>query len=118
MEKPNNFPEFMKRAANAAQVPDTASGLEGYVFAGLDGSQMVIWECANGGASEMHVHDFDEYALVIQGTCISTIGGTKVMLNPGDECLIPAGVPHDGEYSVNYRAIDAFGAQRVSRRGE
>ena len=118
MEKPNNFPEFMKRAANAVKIDDTTSGMEGYVFDGSDGSQMVLWECPNGGESEMHIHDFDEYALVVQGTCISTIGGTRVVLNPGDECLIPAGVPHDGEYSANYRAIDAFAAQRVTRRSE
>jgi len=111
------FPEFMKRSCNAVAL-DTTTGMEGYVYEGVDGTQMVIWECPQGGKSEMHVHDFDEYAIVIQGTCVSNIGDKKVTLTAGDECFIPAGTPHDGVYSLNYRAIDAFGAKRVVRRGE
>jgi quercetin dioxygenase-like cupin family protein len=118
MEKPNHFPEFVKNAANAVQTEATISSLEGYVFDGADGSQMVVWESPNGGKSEMHVHDYDEYAVVVQGTCTSTIGDEKMVMGPGDECFIPAGVPHDGIYSAKYRAIDVFGAKRVSRRSE
>jgi len=111
----NQFPEFMRRPANAVKQTSQAGGLEGYVFDGADGSQVVIWQCAQGGRSEMDTHDFDEYAIVAQGTFAGTIGGRAITLGPGDEYFIPAGVPHDGEYSAGYRAIDAFGGKRVER---
>jgi hypothetical protein len=41
------------------------------------------------------------------------IGDRRVTMKPGDECYIPAGTPHSGEYTPGYRAIDAFGGQRV-----
>ena len=109
----NKFPEFMRKSCNAVKV----GNLEGYVFDGADGSQMVLWYTKKGGRSAMHTHDYDEYALVVQGTFIGTIGGKKVKMKSGDECFIPAGAPHDGVYSANYRAIDAFGGKRVEREG-
>jgi quercetin dioxygenase-like cupin family protein len=111
----HEFPEFMRNAANAVKRTSRAGGMEGYVWDGADGSQVVLWHCRDGGRSEMHAHDFDEYALVVQGTFTGTAGGKPVTVGPGDECFIPAGVPHDGEYSADYRAIDAFGARRVER---
>ena len=111
----HEFPEFMRSAANAVKHTSRAGGMEGYVWDGADGSQVVLWHCRDGGRSEMHVHDFDEYALVVSGTCVSKVGDKTVTLQPGDECYIPAGVPHDSIYSADYRAIDAFGARRVER---
>ena len=113
----NRFPSFMRRRCNAVKTSRQSGGMRGYVFEGVDGSQMVIWESPRGGVSERHVHDYDEYAIVVQGTFIGTVGRKKVTLRAGDECFIPAGVPHDGVYSRNYRAIDAFGGRRVVRAG-
>ena len=71
-----------------------------------------------GACSGIEVsQDYDEYAVVLQGTFTGTVGGKPIVLGPGDECFIPAGVPHGGSYSANYRAIDAFGGQRVKRLG-
>jgi len=112
------FPAFMRKRCNAVKASKQAGGLEGYVFEGADGSQMVIWQSTRGGTSEMHTHDYDEYAIVIQGTFTGTVGGKKIEMKAGDECHIPAGVPHDGEYSANYRAIDAFGGKRLQRANE
>jgi len=113
------FPAFLRHPANAVAVdPNHASaGLEGFVFDGANGSQIVLWQCPKGGTSPEHVHDFDEYAIVAQGTFRGSAGGAKVSLGPGEECYIPAGVPHEGSYSVGYRAIDGFGGQRVKRAG-
>ena len=109
------FPAFMRRRCNAVKASRQAGGLKGYLFEGADGSQMVIWQSTAGGKSEMHTHDYDEYAIVVQGTFTGTVGGKKIKLKAGDECFIPAGVPHDGAYSANYRAIDAFGGKRLQR---
>ena len=112
------FPKFMRRRCNAVKTSRQSGGMEGYLFEGADGSQMVIWQSKRGGISEMHTHDYDEYAIVVEGTFTGTVGGKKVRLRAGDECVIPAGVPHDGVYSANYRAIDAFGGRRVVRAGK
>lgn len=109
------FPLFMQKRCNAVKTSRQAGGLKGFVFEGVDGTQLVIWQSKRGGVSVMHTHDYDEYAIVVQGTFTGTVGGKKVKMTAGDECFIPAGVPHDGVYSSNYRAIDAFGARRVSR---
>jgi len=64
----NDFPDFMKSPANRIATTDQSTpGVEGYVFDGLDGSQMAFWTCSQTASSSAHVHDFDEYMLVVQG---------------------------------------------------
>lgn len=116
--KMTEFPKFMRKKCNAVKMTRQAGGLKGYVFEGTDGTQIVFWQGTQGGTSVMHTHDYDEYAIVVQGTFTGTVGGKKVTLKAGDECFIPAGVPHDGTYSEDYRAIDAFGGQRVARASQ
>ena len=72
------FPKFMRRPCNAVKVEKRSGEMEGYVFDGLDESQMVIWHSRNGGRSEMHVHDFDEYCLVIQGIFKGAVGAKRL----------------------------------------
>ncbi|MGC1448911.1 MAG: hypothetical protein WA830_02630 [Candidatus Sulfotelmatobacter sp.] len=63
-----DFPEFMKPPANriASSSPATP-GVEGYVLDGADGSQMAFWTCSETTPSAPHVHEFDEYMIVVQG---------------------------------------------------
>ena len=108
------FPEFLATAANLVQgAPDAA--MKGFLFEGADGVQIVFWQCQRGGVQPEQVHDFWEYALVVEGTFDGAVGGKPVHLAPGDECVIPPGTKHSGTYSKGYRAIDAFSAKRVER---
>jgi quercetin dioxygenase-like cupin family protein len=108
------FPSFVTTPANqVANVPDPS--MQGYVFEGQDGLQIVFWQTENGGVQPEQVHDFWEYALVVEGTFEGEVGGKKISLKPGDECVIPPGTKHSGKYSKGYRAIDAFSAKRVTR---
>jgi quercetin dioxygenase-like cupin family protein len=108
------FPDFVTRPANrVASGPDPS--ISGHVFEGVDGVQVVFWECERGGVQAEHVHDFWEYALVVEGTFEGLVDGKPVRMGPGDECVIPPGVRHSGRYSTGYRAIDAFSARRVER---
>ncbi len=110
----NSFPDFMKTPKN--QVADTPDDtMAGFAFDGSDDVQIVFWECEKGGTQPEQVHDFWEYALVVQGTFDGEVDGKPVHLEPGDECVIPPGTVHSGRYSANYRAIDAFSARRVTR---
>jgi len=108
------FPEFvMQPADGVANVPDPS--MKGVVFEGTEGTQIVFWQCEEGGESAEHVHEFWEYAVVVEGSCDCVIDGKPVHLGPGDECVIPPGIRHSGKYSLGYRAIDAFGGKRVER---
>jgi len=111
-----DFPDFMKRAANRiARSAQATPGVEGYVFDGADGSQMAFWTCAENAASTPHAHDFDEYLLVVQGCYTLSIDGQRIPLRAGEEFLIPRGQLHGGEVLAETRTIHAFGGHRADR---
>jgi len=110
------FPEFMKHPSNKIMQSNQATpGVEGYVFDGADGSQMAFWTCSQDAAAAEHVHDYDEYMLVVQGSYTLIINGERIKVSAGREYLIPRGVPHSGEVKAGTRTIHAFGGHRASR---
>jgi mannose-6-phosphate isomerase-like protein (cupin superfamily) len=112
----DHFPEFMKHPSNKImQSNQSTPAVEGYVFDGVDGSQMAFWTCNRDAASSEHVHDYDEYMLVVQGTYALIINGECIPVSAGQEYLIPRGVPHSGEVKTGTRTIHAFGGHRASR---
>ncbi len=118
----NEFPEFMKRAANRIAGGSQATpGVEGYVFDGAEGSQMAFWTCRETAASAPHAHEFDEYMVVVQG-CYTLIlytnaSSEKIPIRAGEEYYIPSGVVHGGEVEGGTRTIHAFGGHRANRGG-
>jgi mannose-6-phosphate isomerase-like protein (cupin superfamily) len=111
-----DFPTFMKRPGNRIARTDQATpGVEGYIFDGADGSQMAFWTCQETAASVEHVHDYDEYMLVVEGCYTLLMGGQRVAVKAGEECVIPRGVPHGGEVVAGTRTIHAFGGHRADR---
>jgi quercetin dioxygenase-like cupin family protein len=112
----NEFPEFMKHPFNAIGTHQRSEGVEGYVFDGIDGSQIAVFQCAKDGISKEHVHDFDEYFVVIQGEYTLGIEGKRFKLKAGEEYYIPRGMPHDGAFTAGTRTINAFGAKRADRK--
>ena len=115
----NDFPQFMKNAANRIVTPSQATpGVEGYVFDGADGSQMAFWTCRETASSAAHVHDFDEYMIVVQGCYTLIIDGQRIPVKAGQEHFIPRGVPHGGEVLAGTRTIHAFGGHRANRSRE
>jgi quercetin dioxygenase-like cupin family protein len=112
----NEFPEFMKRAANRIATSSQATpGVEGYVFDGADGSQMAFWTCHQTASSAEHVHEFDEYMTVVQGCYTLIIEGRRIPVRAGEEFFVPRGVVHAGEVVAGTRTIHAFGGQRADR---
>lgn len=111
-----DFPEFMKNEANRIAAGSQATpGVEGYVFDGADGSQMAFWTCYENATSAEHVHEFDEYMLVVEGCYTLIIRGEKIAVRAGEERFIPRGVPHSGEVVAGTRTIHAFGGRRAQR---
>jgi quercetin dioxygenase-like cupin family protein len=112
----NTFPEFMKHPANRIVRSSQATpGVEGYVFDGNDGSQMAFWTCSENAVSTEHVHDYDEYILVVQGCYTLVIDGKRIPINAGEEYVIARGVAHSGEVVSGTRTIHAFGGHRADR---
>ncbi len=112
----NAFPDFMKHPANRIAPGQQATpGVEGYVYDGANGSQMAYWTCHQTAASAPHVHDFDEYMIVVEGSYTLVIDGERIRLNAGDERFIPQGVWHAGEVVAGTRTIHAFGGRRAQR---
>jgi mannose-6-phosphate isomerase-like protein (cupin superfamily) len=112
----NAFPEFMKHPANRIATSDQATpGVEGYVFDGVDGSQMAFWTCSETASSTAHVHDYDEYMLVVQGCYTLIVEGRRITMEAGQEHVIPQGVLHRGEVMAGTRTIHAFGGHRADR---
>ncbi len=115
----DDFPEFMKRAVNRIAKSNQATpGVEGYVFDGVDESQMAFWTCRETAVSAAHSHEYDEYMIVVQGQYTLIIDGTRILLRAGEEYFIPRGVLHSGEVLAGTRTIHAFGGQRAKRPRE
>lgn len=114
----HNFPQFMKSSANRIATSSQATpGVEGYVFDGADGSQMIFWECHETATATPHVHDFDEYMIVVEGCYTLILGDKRVPINAGEEYLIPRGTRHSGQAIAGTRIINAFGGHRAGRNG-
>ena len=112
----DDFPEFMRRTANKiATSSQYTSGVEGYLFDGVEGCQMACWTCRETAESTPHVHDYDEYLLVVQGRYLVNIDGKHIPVNAGEEYLIPKGVWHGGGPIAGTRVIQAFGGRRAER---
>ncbi|MFA5309022.1 MAG: cupin domain-containing protein [Dehalococcoidales bacterium] len=110
------FPDFMKRPVNKiSSVSQYTKNIEGYVFDGVDGSQMAFWTVYKDGRSAAHVHDYDEYMLVVQGQYTLAIDGKRIPVKAGEEYLIKKGIVHGGEVIAGTRTIEAFGGKRVER---
>jgi hypothetical protein len=85
-----DFPAFMKHSANEiATSSQSTPGVEGYVFDGADGSQMAFWTCRDTAESAAHVHDFDEYMIVVEGCYTLIVGGQRIPVIAGPELDCP-----------------------------
>ena len=112
----DNFPDFMKHPANKiATSSESTPGVKGYVFDGADGSQMAFWTCSESAVSAPHMHDYDEYFVVVQGCYTLIIDGKRIPVRAGEEYFIPKSTWHGGEPVAGARTIHAFGGRRAER---
>jgi quercetin dioxygenase-like cupin family protein len=106
----------MKNPVNrVAPAQQHTVGAEGYVFDGAGEGQMAFWTCTEAQTSDWHVHDFDEYMVVVAGEYVLLLEGSEQVLGPGDETTIAKGVNQAARVSAGTRTIHAFGGRRVVR---
>lgn len=111
----DDFPEFMKTTKNLISSRSQGNGVIGWVYDGVDGSQIAYWICENDGVSKEHVHEYDEYFTVVQGIYTVIIDGHSIDVRKGDEYFIPKNVPHAGKFIAGTRTIHCFGGKRAER---
>jgi mannose-6-phosphate isomerase-like protein (cupin superfamily) len=112
----SDFPTFMKNPANRiASTSQNTVGIEGYVFDGADGSQMAFWRCNSDAVTAEHIHEFDEYFIVVEGSYFLTLNGQELHVGAGQECHIPRGTRISGRVTSGSRTIHMFGGQRARR---
>jgi mannose-6-phosphate isomerase-like protein (cupin superfamily) len=114
----NDFPEFMRNPLNAIDLKSQSPGNVGYVYDGVDGSQMAIWTSMEDVISKEHVHDYDEYFVVVEGEYKLKINSEAIVLRKGDEYHVPKGILQSGESKKGTRTIHAFGSKRAKRINE
>ena len=76
---------------------------------------MAFWTCRESGSSAPHVHEYDEYIVVVQGCYTLIIDGQGIPVRAGEEYFIPGGTWHGGEAVAGTRTIHCFGGRRVER---
>ena len=108
-----DFPEFMKTEANRIPSHSQSDGVHGWVYHGANGYQMAYWICETDGTAQEHVHQFDEYVVVVQGSYTLTLDGRRIDLRSGDEYLVPRHTPHAGAFTAGTRTIHCFGGRRI-----
>jgi uncharacterized cupin superfamily protein len=113
------FPKFMKGAANRiASRSEHTAGIEGYIFDGVDGTQVAFWECHADAKTEEHVHEFDEYFIVVAGCYTLNMDGKELRVGIGQECVIRRGTKVSGSVVAGTRTIHMFGGHRADRAAD
>ncbi len=109
-----HFPDFMKHPKNKIGTSqENTNDIEGYVYHGLDDSQLVFWECHSDQTSQKHSHHFDEYMICVSGQYIAYLDDKEIILEPGDELFIPKNTEQWGKCKSGTRTIHAFGGKRI-----
>ena len=76
---------------------------------------MAFWTCSETTPSAPHVHEFDEYMIVVQGCYTLIIDDKRKTIRAGEEYFIPRGVLHGDEVETGTRTIHAFGGHRANQ---
>jgi mannose-6-phosphate isomerase-like protein (cupin superfamily) len=79
---------------------------------------VALWTAHADRISQEHVHDFDEYVLVIEGRGVIIVGDERIELRAGQEFVIPKGTRQCMEVAAGTRTLHVFGGRRARRVGD
>jgi quercetin dioxygenase-like cupin family protein len=103
--------------ANLAR-EDLGGGITRAAFA--NENAMLVWNylAPGAGVTEPHVHDFDQFALILDGCVTFECDGVEHDVNAGEMLFIPAGVWHRGTANGDRTAVnlDVFAPPRQDYR--
>ena len=84
-------------------VTPTADGIASRIVAKTSGGNLTLFAFDAGQGLTEHTSPFEALVMVLEGSCMLTIGGSPVLATPGTIVRMPADVPH---------AVDAVEATR------
>lgn len=114
-----DFPAFTRNPLNRiALTSQFTDDVEGYVFDGVDGSQVAFWTAKSNRTSTEHAHEFDEYILVVEGRAVVTTTDGQTVLTAGMEMVIPRGTTQRMAVTEGTRTIHVFAGKRARRERE
>ena len=116
-----DFPAFMRNSTNRIAISSQHTpGVEGYIFDGADGSQMAFWAVERDAVTAEHVHQFDEWFVVVEGSYVLTLNGAEIRVGAGQEYFIPKGTKNrrsrgrrNTDHSCLRRPAGGAGSHRV-----
>jgi quercetin dioxygenase-like cupin family protein len=76
---------------------------------------MAYWTCSQDAVTEEHVHEFDEWFVVVEGSYALSLDGDQRRVDAGQECFIPRGTRISGRAEAGTRTVHAFGGRRAVR---
>ena len=91
---------------------ELAPGIITQLFWGKQAMLSLI-TCAPNSSGEMHRHDEEQWAIVLDGGGVLIVGGVDHDVGPGDVVMIPGGTPHDFVAGPSgARILDVFAPPR------
>jgi quercetin dioxygenase-like cupin family protein len=76
---------------------------------------MAYWTVERDAETAEHVHEFDEWFMVVEGSYVLTLNGEEIRIAAGQEYLIPKGTKIAGRVTAGTRTVHAFGGRRAVR---
>ena len=106
-----DFPGFVKQPGGRAAAP---RGLEGHIFDGAGGTQIVLWVATEEvrTAEELHA---DEHLIVLEGSYSFRINEQDVTVKAGQEFQIPPGARFAARYAPGTRTVHLYASPTVQR---
>jgi len=102
---PTNTETSVKKV-NASSAPTGAMGQK-YLASGVR-TAMRLWQKRRPGASkESRERDYETVGYVVEGRAELELAGQKLLLEPGDCWVVPAGAPHRYEILEEFTAVEA-----------
>jgi len=97
------FPEIIQA------LPEADASFRGITLRLLQGPTASLIFVEAHEASEVPEHSHGaQWGVVVSGELVLTIGGKTRTYRPGEDYLIPAGVPHSAKLKAGVRVIDFF----------
>ncbi len=75
-------------------ITPTEGGIASRVLCKTSGGNVTLFAFDAGQGLTEHTSPFEALAMVLEGACTITIGGTSVRATPGTVVRMPADVPH------------------------
>jgi quercetin dioxygenase-like cupin family protein len=91
-----------------------ADGMETQLFWGKH-AMLSVLDCAPNAAGELHHHDEEQWAVVLDGSGVLIVGPEEYEVEAGDVCQIPPGTNHNFIAGpAGARLLDIFSPPRAA----